>query len=95
MAAEGAGDRNKMLSLAEMQSKVSFLLLAMIGIPTMFEMPTLLGLWLVEVPDNTVLFACTFLSMQIVDMLSTGLATANRDLVYVSKNLFVQKIRLV
>lgn len=78
MAAEGAGDRNRMLALAEIQSKASFLLLAMIGIPVMFEMPTLLKLWLVNVPDYTVLFARTFLSMQIVDMLSTGLAAANR-----------------
>ena len=78
MAAEGMGDRAKMLTLAEMQSKISFLLLAMIGIPAMFEMSTLLGWWLVEVPDNTVLFACMFLSMQIVDKLSTGLAAANR-----------------
>ena len=78
MAAEGMGDRAKMLTLAEMQSKISFLLLAMIGIPAMFEMSTLLRWWLVDVPDNTVLFACMFLSMQIVDMLSTGLAAANR-----------------
>lgn len=78
MAAEGMGYRAKMLTLAEMQSKISFLLLAMIGIPAMFEMSTLLGWWLVDVPDNTVLFACMFLSMQIVDMLSTGLAAANR-----------------
>ena len=78
MAAEGMGDRSKMLTLAEIQSKISFLLLAMIGIPAIFEMSTLLRLWLVEVPNHTVLFACMFLSMQIVDMLSTGLATANR-----------------
>lgn len=78
MAAEGAGNRSRMLLLAEIQSKTSFLLLAMIGIPIMFEMPTLLKLWLVEVPSHTAIFACMFLSMQIVDMLSTGLASANR-----------------
>ena len=78
MAAEGGGDRRKMLALAETQSKMSFLLLAMIGVPTMFEMQRLLELWLVEVPQNTMLFGCVFLSMQIVDMLSSGLGTANR-----------------
>lgn len=78
MAAEGAGDRNKMLALAEIQSKVSFLLLAMIGIPIMFEIPVLLKWWLVKVPTHTTLFACMFLTMQIVDSLSSGLATANR-----------------
>lgn len=78
MAAEGGGDRKKMLALAEIQSKTSFLLLAMIGIPTMFEMRRLLELWLVEVPEHTMLFGCVFLAMQIVDMLSNGLGSANR-----------------
>lgn len=78
MSAEGGGDRKKMLALAEIQSKTSFLLLAMIGIPTMFEMQRILELWLVEVPNHTMLFGCVFLAMQIVDMLSTGLATANQ-----------------
>ena len=78
MAAEGGGDRNKMLRLAEIQSKTSFLLLAMIGIPTIFELQKLLEIWLVEVPEHTMLFGCVFLAMQIVDMLSTGLGTANK-----------------
>lgn len=78
MAAEGSGDRKKMLALAEIQSKTSFLLLAMIGIPTMFEMQKLLELWLVDVPNHTMLFGRVFLAMQIVDMLSTGLGSANR-----------------
>ena len=78
MAAEGGGDRNKMLTLAEMQSKTSFLLLAMIGIPTIFEMQRLLELWLIQVPEHTMFFGCIFLAMQIVDMLSSGLGTANR-----------------
>ena len=78
MAAEGGGDRKKMLALAEIQSKTSFLLLAMIGIPTMFEMQRLLEWWLVDVPAHTMLFGCMFLAMQIVDMLSIGLSAANK-----------------
>lgn len=78
MAAEGGGDRKKMHALAEIQSKTSFLLLAMIGIPTMFEMQILLEMWLVDVPNYTMLFGRVFLAMQIVDMLSTGLGSANR-----------------
>ena len=78
MAAEGGGERKRMLTLAMVQSKTSFLLLAMIGIPTMFEMQPLLELWLVDVPQNTMLFGRVFLSMQIVDMLSIGLGTANK-----------------
>ena len=78
MAAEGGGERKRMLTLAMVQSKTSFLLLAMIGIPTIFEMQSLLELWLVDVPQNTMLFGRVFLSMQIVVMLSIGLGTANK-----------------
>ena len=78
MAAEGRGDRKRMLLLAEIQSKISFLLLSMIGIPVMFEMQELLEIWLVDVPDHTMVFSCMFLSMQIIDMLSSGLGNANR-----------------
>ena len=85
MAAEGGHDRKKMLQLAEAQSKFSFILMAMFGIPAMFQMKTLLQIWLVEVPENTVMFGCMFLSMQIVDMLSTGLAMANRAIGNIGK----------
>ena len=78
MASEGSGNRSHMWLLAEMESKFSFLLLAMVGVPTLFEMRPLLELWLVEVPRNTVLFGSMFLMMQIVDMLTSGLGLANR-----------------
>ena len=78
MAAEGGGNRMKMLLLAKAQSKISFLLMAMVGIPTMFEMQYLLELWLGEVPQYAALFGCMFLACQIVDMLSTGLGLANK-----------------
>ena len=78
MAAEGGGNRERMWKLAEIESKYSYLLLAMLGIPTMFEMQALLEIWLVDVPESTMLFGCMFLATQIVDMLSTGLSLANR-----------------
>ena len=78
MAAKGAGNYNKMWSLAEIQSKFSFLLLAMLAIPTIFEMPTLLSLWLGQVPEKAVMFACMFIVMQTLDQLSLGLGLVNR-----------------
>ncbi len=78
MASEGGGERDRMWVLAKAGSKIPFLLLAMIGIPTMFEMQTLLSLWLVEVPENTMLFGCMYLAMQIIDQLTIGLGVANR-----------------
>ncbi len=85
MSAEGGNDRNRMWMLAKIQSKFSFILLSMIGIPTMFEMQTLLELWLVEVPENTMLFGCTFLSMQVVDALTMGLVEANKAIGKIGK----------
>ena len=78
MAAEGSGNRERMWNLAILQSKFSFLLMAMVGIPTIFEMNSLLSLWLVEVPPYAVLFGIMFVAMQIVDMLTSGLGLANR-----------------
>lgn len=78
MASEGGGNRGRMWVLAKMESKFSFLLLAMIGIPTIAEMQSLLELWLVDVPPTTMLFGAMFLSIQIVDMLTSGLGLANR-----------------
>ena len=77
MASEGGSKREQMLFLSEMNSKFSYLLLAGVGIPVMFEMQVVLKAWLGDVPDSTALFGCMFLIMMIVDMLTTGLAAAN------------------
>lgn len=89
MAAEGNGNRGHMLRLAEFQSKYSFLLLAMLTIPTVFEMETLLSIWLGDVPTNAVLFAQMFLIMQTVDQLSSGLGQANRAIGKIGKYTIV------
>lgn len=78
MTSEGGGNRERMWLLAKVESKFSYLLLAMVGIPTMIEMQSLLKLWLVDVPPATMLFGCMFLSMQIIDMMTSGLGLANR-----------------
>lgn len=85
MASTGNGDRKRMWFLAEIECKFSFLLLAMLGIPTMFEMQSLLEIWLVDVPENTKMFGCTFLAMAIVDLLSSGLGTVNKALGKIGK----------
>lgn len=80
MAARGAGDMRRMWLLAEVQSKFAYLLLAMVGIPTIFSMQALLSLWLGTVPPYTALFGSMFMIMQIVDMLTTGLGIAKNAL---------------
>ena len=82
-------DRERMWKLATVNSKVSFLLLSMVGIPAMFEMPELLKLWLGDVPQNTVYFGCTFLMMQTVDQWSGGLGLANRAMGNIGKYTLV------
>lgn len=78
MCSYGNGNNERMWFLAETECKFSFLLLGLIGIPTMFEMHTILNLWLVEVPKYAALFGCMFITMQMIDLLSTGLATVNK-----------------
>lgn len=78
MSAEGQGSRSHMWLLAKLNSKFSFLLLAMLGIPAIVEMAELLRLWLGEVPQYSEYFGATFLLMQIIDMMSGGLGLANR-----------------
>ena len=78
MAAKGGGNSERMWQLSYIECKISFLLLAMVAIPTMFEMQALLELWLKEVPQSSMMFGCMFLSMQTIDLLTTGLGTVNR-----------------
>ncbi|MBV2247331.1 MAG: hypothetical protein KUL83_09220 [Lentimicrobium sp.] len=76
--AEGAGDRQKMLRLSEISSKFSFILLAIITIPGIIEMDSLLSLWLKEVPDNAIMFCQFVLLSNLIDQLTSGLITANK-----------------
>ncbi len=53
---EGAKEREQMLSITMLGCKYSYLLYSMFCIPVMFHVPLLLGIWLHEVPEWTVLF---------------------------------------
>ena len=76
--AEGAGDRTRMLNLAEASSKYATLLMAMVVIPLVFEMPVILELWLKDVPEHTVMFCRFVLLASACDQLTIGLGTANQ-----------------
>lgn len=78
MKAEGAGNRERMIRLAEYESKYAFLLLAMISIPLIFEMESILRLWLVDVPQYAVGFCQLMLLAAVFDQLSVGLTSANQ-----------------
>ena len=73
MISEGMNNRQRMLRLSMMASKFSFFLLAFIAIPCIFEMPTILKLWLKNVPDNTVVFCNLILIGTLIMQLTVGL----------------------
>ena len=78
MKAEGAGNRDKMIRLAEYESKYAFLLLAIVAIPLIVEMESILSLWLTEVPTYTVPFCKLILLATLCDQLTIGLTSANQ-----------------
>lgn len=78
MQAEGAGNRRKMLSMAAQQSKFAVAILAMAIIPLIAEMPTILGLWLKEVPKDTDMFCRFILLAFLADQMTVGLSSANQ-----------------
>lgn len=63
-----AGNFDYMMRLMVNCSKYSILLLSLFAIPAFVEMPYLLGLWLKEVPDYTVVFCRLTLLMSISQM---------------------------
>lgn len=73
MKSEGQGNRERMLKLAMIASKFSFSLLAFFAIPLLLETPFVLGLWLKEVPEYTVVFCRLILLCTMVNQLSVGI----------------------
>ena len=78
MKAEGAGERKKMIKLCEYESKYSFLLLAIVAIPLIAEMDTILKLWLGEIPKHAIMFCRFMLVASLCDLVSIGWTTANQ-----------------
>ena len=78
MKAEGANNREKMIVLSRYTSKYSFLLLALVAIPIIAEMDTLLQWWLGEVPAHTSMFCRFMLIAALCDQVSVGLTSANQ-----------------
>lgn len=76
--AEAQGNRTRMLRLAEMESKFGFIFIAIIGVPLIFEMESILSIWLGTVPEYAVFFCRMVLLASIADNLTYGLITANQ-----------------
>ncbi|NJB35385.1 hypothetical protein HCO57_02160 [Croceivirga sp. JEA036] len=76
MKSEGANDRNRMLKIAMISSKLSFFLLGIFAIPFIFEMNSILNLWLKNVPENSVIFCQLVLIANLTNLLTIGMASA-------------------
>ena len=76
--AEASGDRKRALWLSNLTSKFIFYLLSILCIPCMFEINTILSLWLEKVPQYTSLFCIMVMLTLLVDSVSIGLTYINQ-----------------
>ncbi|WAC13228.1 hypothetical protein [Dyadobacter pollutisoli] len=76
MKSEGAGDRDRMLRLSMIASKYGFILLALIGIPCIFEMNNILVFWLKDPPKQSSTFCQLILLGTLFNQLTVGLQSA-------------------
>jgi O-antigen/teichoic acid export membrane protein len=73
---EGGGDRQRMLRLSVLASKISFFLLAFFAIPIIMEMPFVLRMWLKSVPDNAIIFCQLTLVLSMMYQITIGTMSA-------------------
>ena len=71
--AEGSNDRDRMLFLSQQACKYCFFLLAIFAIPLLFEMDTILHIWLKEPPEHANTFCRIFIIASLIDQLTIGL----------------------
>lgn len=75
MKAVGGNRSEHAMYLAQLQSKISYMLLGVAAIPVMIEINFILRIWLKDVPPYTALFSVMFIASLLVDQLTTGLGT--------------------
>jgi O-antigen/teichoic acid export membrane protein len=64
-----AGETNQMLSLLYQSSKFSYYLVLILAIPILLETPSILQLWLGEIPDYAILFSRLVVINALIDSL--------------------------
>lgn len=70
---EGAGNRAEMISMLLVLCKFSYLLLAFISIPVLFEMHGFLQFWLGEVPKYSVVICSGLILSLLLNQITTGI----------------------
>lgn len=93
---EGAGNRKRALRLSCMLCKFSFFLLSALCVPLVFEMPQILGLWLKDIPQYTILFARMALIAGMVDTFTLGLSVTNEAVGNIRNyNITISSMKLI
>lgn len=76
MKSEGEGDRLRMIRLSIFTSKMAFFLSAVLALPLIIEIDTVLTFWLKSVPEYTKVYCILILLMFLVMQLYPGLTRA-------------------
>lgn len=71
-----SGDYEYMMKLVFKSSRLSFYLMLMLALPIIIEAPQILSIWLVTVPDYTIIFVRLILLDTLINTLSQSLVTA-------------------
>jgi len=74
--AEGESNRERMVYLSLQACKYCFLLLSIAAIPLIFEMNSILKIWLGSVPEYTVLLCRMLMIASLIDQVTIGLNTS-------------------
>lgn len=78
MRSEGQNERAKMLSIAEKESKFIVTIMALLFIPLIVEMDSILHIWLKDVPPMTPFLCRCFLICFLIDQSTYGLNSVNQ-----------------
>lgn len=73
MRSYGEGDSERMIRLSLTAGKMGFIMMSLVAIPILVMMPTVLKLWLVNVPDGSVFFARIMILACLMEQLTKGL----------------------
>lgn len=76
MESRGMQDQEKLKLMTFGLTKFSSMSMALVSIPLLVELPYVLGLWLGEIPDNTVIFTRCIVLLSLIYQMSSGVMSA-------------------
>lgn len=76
MQSEGMGNRDRLMKISFLSSKMSVLVLCIFAVPLIIELEYILQLWLISIPEYTVILCRFVLILSIVVQFSPGLMSA-------------------